>query len=156
MGVSSRFAADGKPQPLPAQYVPDAYRQWNVQLYDWQTVVTSKADPDAPGKLQLVCRRLMPTVGCEPDYVAYFEDRSGDAEASKGAAAVTHTPILPQLEVAIAEDDGSYISGGCNIMLPGGNSRGRTNTSTNVSILAWRIISTTHHRSDASQYGCIY
>ena len=34
-GVNVAFDAAGKPQPLPEYYVPSAYRDWGVELYDW-------------------------------------------------------------------------------------------------------------------------
>ena len=36
-GVTATFSSEGKPQQLPDRYVPDAFRDWNVELYDWQS-----------------------------------------------------------------------------------------------------------------------
>lgn len=36
-GVTAAFGPDGAPQPLPQHYVPDAYREWGVELFDWQS-----------------------------------------------------------------------------------------------------------------------
>uniref|UniRef100_A0A7S0WYN7 Uncharacterized protein n=1 Tax=Chlamydomonas leiostraca TaxID=1034604 RepID=A0A7S0WYN7_9CHLO len=106
-GVSCTFNGSGEAQPLPSNYVPDAYRQWGVELYDWQTVVSSRALPEQPGQLELVCRRMMPTVGCEADAVAFTEERSGGAASSNGAAAATAAPAL---RLVVTEADGSYIA----------------------------------------------
>ena len=36
-GVTATFSADGSPQQLPERYVPGAFRDWGVELYDWQS-----------------------------------------------------------------------------------------------------------------------
>jgi len=36
-GVTASFNADGSPQQLPERFVPDAYREWGVELFDWQS-----------------------------------------------------------------------------------------------------------------------
>ena len=35
-GCSASFDANGNPIPLPPYYVPDAYREWGQEIYDWQ------------------------------------------------------------------------------------------------------------------------
>jgi hypothetical protein len=35
-GCSATFSAEGQPKELPPYYVPDAYREWGQQLFDWQ------------------------------------------------------------------------------------------------------------------------
>jgi hypothetical protein len=59
-GVSATFGADGAPLELPEQYVPAAYREWEVKLYDWQTQCSVEA---APAGLAYTLKRLLPTVG---------------------------------------------------------------------------------------------
>ena len=54
----------GQPQEIPEHYVPSAYREWDVQLYDWQTQCSSQALLDEGLRLSL--KRLMPTVGVRP------------------------------------------------------------------------------------------
>ena len=54
----------GQPQEIPEHYVPSAYREWDVQLYDWQTQCSSQALPNEGLRLSL--KRLMPTVGVRP------------------------------------------------------------------------------------------
>lgn len=85
------FDAAGAPQPLPDRYVPGAFREWGVELSDWQTQCSSlcgrptphaaggagpgPAGPgSAPRTLHHSIKRLMPTVGCEADAVAFIED----------------------------------------------------------------------------------
>jgi hypothetical protein len=36
--VTATFDGEtGAPQPLPERYVPEAYREWGVEISDWQT-----------------------------------------------------------------------------------------------------------------------
>ncbi|KAH7618930.1 hypothetical protein NADE_005778 [Nannochloris sp. 'desiccata'] len=83
-GVTVTFDRDGEAQQLPEYYVPQAYRDWEVQLYDWTSQCSMLAD--ATG-LQYTLRRLMPTVGCEADAVAFTEDLQ--AMFTPGGAAIT-------------------------------------------------------------------
>lgn len=71
-GVSASFDRDGQPQQLPEYYVPEAYRDWGVKLYDWQTQCSMRTTDT--GGLQYKLRRLMPTVGCEADAIAFNEE----------------------------------------------------------------------------------
>ena len=105
-GVVVTFDADGKAQPLPDRYVPEAYRDWGVELFDWQSQCSSTCSRPAAGggaaapatspsaaaadpqhqphhqqatrpagrRLYHLCKRLMPTVGCEADAVAFIEE----------------------------------------------------------------------------------
>jgi hypothetical protein len=72
-GVTVTFSADGSPEQLPEYYVPAAFRDWGVELHDWQTHVSTLADASG---VKLVVKRLMPTVGCEADAVAFVEEAS--------------------------------------------------------------------------------
>lgn len=147
------FNPDGTAQQLPEHYVPGAYRDWGVEIYDWQTQCSSNADEaqvgpskgdgmhaqpptrgaaaqaarlltctsacaHAPSYSPCAClmethaptasttctaqfrsllRRLMPTVGCEADAVAFTEG-TGDTWSSQ-----QQLPVL---------GDGSYSAGG--------------------------------------------
>lgn len=51
----------GQPLELPEHYVPSAYREWDVHLFDWQTQCSTKAVHGEGLKVGL--KRLMPTVG---------------------------------------------------------------------------------------------
>ena len=59
-GVSATFMPDGIPEELPPHLVPEAYREWGVQVHDWQTQCSAGAAAD---KLHYTLKRLMPTVG---------------------------------------------------------------------------------------------
>ena len=73
-GVSATFDIDGTPRELPEYYVPQAYRDWDVKLYDWQTQCSMSCDSST---MSYSLRKLMPTVGCEADAIAFTEDASG-------------------------------------------------------------------------------
>lgn len=60
--------------------VPDAFREWEVQLYDWQTQCPTVANENLHYKLI----RLLPTVGCEADAATQYsiDDRwVGDSDS---------------------------------------------------------------------------
>jgi hypothetical protein len=71
-GVTATFQAEGAPRQLPEYYVPQAYRDWGVELYDWQSQCSMLASDTG---LAYSLRRLMPTVGCEADAIAFTEDQ---------------------------------------------------------------------------------
>lgn len=43
-GVTASFSPEGQPLQLPEYYVPEAYREWGVELFDWQTQCSCQAD----------------------------------------------------------------------------------------------------------------
>jgi hypothetical protein len=51
----------GEALELPEHYVPSAYREWEVHLFDWQCLCSTLATED--GALQNSVKRMMPTVG---------------------------------------------------------------------------------------------
>eukprot|EP00898_Chlorokybus_atmophyticus_P003396 jgi/Chlat1/4057/Chrsp26S04109 len=63
-GYCATFRSDGSPQELPANVVPDAFKEWEVKLYDWQTQCSVTG---VDNMLQSTIKRLLPTVGCEAD-----------------------------------------------------------------------------------------
>lgn len=70
-GFGADFTTDGKPIELPESVVPEAYREWDVKVYDWQTQCPTLADPQ---NLVLSYRsiKLLPTVGCEADAATIY------------------------------------------------------------------------------------
>lgn len=78
------FDRDGEAQQLPEYYVPEAFRDWGVELFDWQSQCSMLADETG---LKYTTRRMMPTVGCEADAVAFTEDQI--AVFVPGSAAIT-------------------------------------------------------------------
>ncbi|PWA79786.1 hypothetical protein CTI12_AA203180 [Artemisia annua] len=65
-GFLADFTIDGKPIELPENVVPNAYREWEVQVFDWQTQCPTLAQPDKLSAMYKVIK-LLPTVGCEAD-----------------------------------------------------------------------------------------
>jgi hypothetical protein len=88
-GTSTTFTPDGTPEQLPEHYVPQAYRDWAVELFDWQTQCSSLATDTV---FQVTSRKLMPTVGCEADAVAFTEEGVKLWSAEEGPAVL---PVLP-------------------------------------------------------------
>lgn len=51
---------------LPESVVPEAYREWEVKVFDWQTQCPTIGDPEER-VLSYKLIKLLPTVGCEAD-----------------------------------------------------------------------------------------
>lgn len=65
-GYGADFSSEGKPIELPEFVVPEAYREWEVKVFDWQTQCPTLAEPeDHTVAYKLI--KLLPTVGCEAD-----------------------------------------------------------------------------------------
>lgn len=71
-GATATFSANGKPNELPSQYVPQEFNDWNVTLYDWQSQCSMQ--PQATG-IKCLLKRIMPTVGCEADAQSFNEEK---------------------------------------------------------------------------------
>lgn len=65
-GFGADFTEQGKPMELPESVVPEAYREWEVKVFDWQTQCPTLAHP-SNFSLDYKLIRLLPTVGCEAD-----------------------------------------------------------------------------------------
>ncbi|KDP47013.1 hypothetical protein JCGZ_10740 [Jatropha curcas] len=65
-GYGADFTSEGKPIELPESVVPEAYREWEVKVFDWQTQCPTLAQPN---QLLMTHKtiKLLPTVGCEAD-----------------------------------------------------------------------------------------
>ncbi|KAI3736483.1 hypothetical protein L6452_16025 [Arctium lappa] len=70
-GFGADFTFDGKPIELPENVVPNAYRDWEVKVFDWQTQCPTLAQPDNSSALYKLIK-LLPTVGCEADAATRF------------------------------------------------------------------------------------
>lgn len=66
-GFGAEFTADGRPVELPEAVVPEAFREWGVQLFDWQTQCPTLAAEAGDPVLSYNLIKLLPTVGCEAD-----------------------------------------------------------------------------------------
>lgn len=94
-GATATFSADGKPNELPSQYVPQEFNDWNVTLYDWQSQCSMQ--PQANG-VKCLLKRIMPTVGCEADAQSFDEEKRQLFESS--------APVTQQHQAVLS--DGSY------------------------------------------------
>lgn len=65
-GFGADFTGDGKPIELPESVVPEAFREWEVKVFDWQTQCPTLVEPGEPVLVYKVIK-LLPTVGCEAD-----------------------------------------------------------------------------------------
>ncbi|KFK30434.1 hypothetical protein AALP_AA7G260400 [Arabis alpina] len=65
-GFGADFSRDGQPLELPESVVPEAYREWEVKVFDWQTQCPTLARPDEQ-TFYYKSIKLLPTVGCEAD-----------------------------------------------------------------------------------------
>ncbi|CAI9769022.1 unnamed protein product [Fraxinus pennsylvanica] len=65
-GFGADFTKGGRPIELPESVVPEAYREWEVKVFDWQTQCPTLAQPH---EFSLMYKniKLLPTVGCEAD-----------------------------------------------------------------------------------------
>ncbi|WOL09763.1 hypothetical protein Cni_G18516 [Canna indica] len=66
-GFEAEFTAEGAPVELPENVVPEAYREWGVQVFDWQSQCPTLADEKGDVLLTYKMIKLLPTVGCEAD-----------------------------------------------------------------------------------------
>eukprot|EP01018_Ginkgo_biloba_P028750 Gb_15857 [translate_table: standard] len=65
-GYGAEFSIEGQPIELPESVVPEAFREWDVQVYDWQTQCPTLAEENTIA-IRYKSIRLLPTVGCEAD-----------------------------------------------------------------------------------------
>lgn len=72
------YDAQGNALELPHHLVPDAYREWDMVPTSWQTQCSMRVVED---RVEWVNRKLIPTVGCEADAVAFEEDGCKDNAA---------------------------------------------------------------------------
>ncbi|KAF8409893.1 hypothetical protein HHK36_002411 [Tetracentron sinense] len=65
-GYGAEFTREGQPIQLPEYVVPEAFREWEVQVFDWQTQCPTLAEPEEHVLVYKLIK-LLPTVGCEAD-----------------------------------------------------------------------------------------
>lgn len=87
-GFGANFTTEGKPIELPESVVPEAYREWEVKVFDWQTQCPTLADPQN-FILSYRSIRLLPTVGCEADAATVYssDERNIGSEGSNSILA---------------------------------------------------------------------
>lgn len=74
-GRMVNYDPQGNALELPHHLVPDAYREWDMVPTSWQTQCSMRVVKD---RVEWVNRKLIPTVGCEADAVAFEEDGCKD------------------------------------------------------------------------------
>ena len=93
-GAAAAFNRTGSPIELPPRYVPEAFREWGVEVADWQTQCSTEVLPVPGGdaistsfSLSYRLKRLLPSVGCEADATA-FVDEGVSARLGGGGAEI--------------------------------------------------------------------
>lgn len=63
--VSARFGPTGALLPLPERVTPQAFKEWEQQVFEWRGRVRVAPSPEPGGGLRSSLTRFWPTVGCE-------------------------------------------------------------------------------------------
>ncbi|XP_062081516.1 uncharacterized protein LOC133787207 isoform X3 [Humulus lupulus] len=107
-GFGADFSNEGIPIELPERVVPDAFREWEVKVFDWQTQCPTLADPE---ENVLSCKliKLLPTVGCEADAATRFsiDERSVGGPNSR-VSAFAYQPSGSYVAVWPIDEKGSH------------------------------------------------
>lgn len=85
-GYSAEFNFRGEPVQLPSNVVPEAFHEWGVEIYDWQSQCPTLTHP-TEGRLWYKIQRLLPTVGCEADAATTHSVEECDAQIHASALA---------------------------------------------------------------------
>lgn len=88
-GFGAEFTNERNPIEFPESVVPEAYREWEVKVFDWQTQCPTLAQPEEP-LLIYKSIKLLPTVGCEADAATRYsidEKSIGDQDDKASAFA---------------------------------------------------------------------
>ncbi|XP_057805883.1 uncharacterized protein LOC131020854 isoform X2 [Salvia miltiorrhiza] len=90
-GFGADFTAEGQAVELPESVVPEAYREWEVKVFDWQTQCPTLAETlGSSPSLTYRSIKLLPTVGCEADAATvYTSEERNISDASAFAYAST-------------------------------------------------------------------
>lgn len=86
-GHGADFTNEGIPIELPESVVPEAYREWEIKVLDWQTQCPTLAQPEENFMFYKTIK-LLPTVGCEADAATQYsiDERKIGGEASEVSA----------------------------------------------------------------------
>lgn len=71
-GFGADFTTEGNPIELPENAVPEAYREWEVKVFDWQTQCPTLVQPEDNRVMFYKSIKLLPTVGCEADAATHY------------------------------------------------------------------------------------
>ncbi|KAF4363926.1 hypothetical protein G4B88_004226 [Cannabis sativa] len=107
-GFGAEFSNEGIPIELPERVVPDAFREWEVKVFDWQTQCPTLADPkDNVVSYRLI--KLLPTVGCEADAATRFSiDERSVGGPDSGVSAFAYQPSGSYVAVWPIDEKGSH------------------------------------------------
>jgi hypothetical protein len=131
-GVTATFSPAGDALDLPERYVPSAFRDWDMVPKDWQTQCSvpplplstasasassgssgagaASSSSSAPPPLRYAMRRMMPTVGCEADAVAFTEDMTVIGGGADGDSSSSSSGAMTSAVLAAVAADGAYAS----------------------------------------------
>ena len=106
--------AGAEPRELPREFVPDAFREWEMTVRDWQTQCSMNATAaggengkEEEASLEYRVRRLLPSVGCEADATAFVDEAVvGASSASSSSSSSSSSPDAPRFFLATAPDGG--------------------------------------------------
>ncbi|KAK4405404.1 hypothetical protein Sango_0546900 [Sesamum angolense] len=86
-GFGADFTVQGEPIELPEMVVPEAYREWEVKVFDWQTQCPTLAQShnNCPS-LMYKTIKLLPTVGCEADAATRYSIQERNITAQHKSA----------------------------------------------------------------------
>ncbi|OAY72959.1 hypothetical protein ACMD2_20902, partial [Ananas comosus] len=83
-GFGAEFTPEGNPIELPESVVPEAFREWGVEVFDWQTQCPTLASESGDPVLCYKLIKLLPTVGCEADAATRHSVEERIAGSSEG------------------------------------------------------------------------
>ncbi|KAL7257260.1 hypothetical protein ACSBR1_003550 [Camellia fascicularis] len=107
-GYGADFSSQGSPIELPESVVPEAYREWEVKVFDWQTQCPTLAKPE-DSIFFYKSIKLLPTVGCEADAATrYSIDERNIGGADDSASAFAYQSSGCYAAVWLMEDHATY------------------------------------------------
>ncbi|KAL5789027.1 hypothetical protein ACOSP7_005976 [Xanthoceras sorbifolium] len=107
-GFGADFTSEGNPIELPESVVPEAYREWEVKVFDWQTQCPTLAQPEE-SVMFYKSIKLLPTVGCEADAATQYKiDERNIGGVDDKVSAFAYQSSGCYVAVWPIEDDGTY------------------------------------------------
>lgn len=109
-GYGADFDVEGKPIGLPESVIPSAFKEWGIDVYDWQTQAPTIANVDGFPKFYTRTVKLLPTVGCEADAATLYsvEEKYGEATIQDLERAAIDLTTVSTSSSFVAYSTGSY------------------------------------------------
>lgn len=111
-GFGAEFTKAGEPVELPENVVPEAYREWEVKVFDWQTQCPTLAEPEDQDRVLIYKSiKLLPTVGCEADAATRYsidERTAGGGEENNKVSAFAYQASGSYVAVWPIEEQGTF------------------------------------------------